>query len=344
MNVVYYSSDFFSEMCGVAMESLCANNTDSKSITVYIVEDNISEKNKNRLKSITDKYGRELIFIRMPSQEEVYPGVKANLGRTYARMALGEILPENVDRVLSLDSDTLVVDSLKEMYNTEFAENEYVAGVYDCVGAAIQRNVLHVNDDLNYCNAGMFLIDLKKWRKENVGRQLLDAVLENADGKHIMYFLEQDLMNLTFYGHLKLLGARYNMLTSIYKFDYKDIIRMKKPVSYYTEQEIIEAKRKPALFHATTCFYIKKRMWVEDSDHPCADIYLKYRNNTPWKDDPQIQDSRKGRKKIYAQFWHCIPKGMAIRLASFMINHIRPFYAWLTTKASITTIAEQSAT
>ena len=28
MNVVYYSSDFFSEMCGVAIESLCANNLD----------------------------------------------------------------------------------------------------------------------------------------------------------------------------------------------------------------------------------------------------------------------------------------------------------------------------
>lgn len=344
MNVVYYSSDFFSEMCGVAIESLCANNTDSKSITVYIVEDNISDKNKNRLKTITDKYHRELIFIRMPSQEEVYPGVKVNLGRTYARMALGEILPENIDRVLSLDSDTLVVDSLKEMYDTQFADNEYVAGVYDCLGSAMQRNVLHVNDDLNYCNAGMFLIDLKKWRKENVGKQLLDAVLKNADGNHIMYFLEQDLMNLTFYGHLKLLGARYNMLTSIYKFDYDDIIMMKKPVSYYSEQEIIEAKKRPAILHATTCFYIKKRMWVEGSDHPFAGIYLKYRNDTPWRDDLPIQDGRKRRKKIYAQIWHCMPQKAAVRLAAFVINYIRPFYAWLTTKASITTIAEQSAT
>ena len=27
MNVVYYSSDFFSEMCGVSIESLLENNT-----------------------------------------------------------------------------------------------------------------------------------------------------------------------------------------------------------------------------------------------------------------------------------------------------------------------------
>ena len=42
MNVVYYSSDFFSEMCGVAIESLCESNTDADEITVYVVEGSIA--------------------------------------------------------------------------------------------------------------------------------------------------------------------------------------------------------------------------------------------------------------------------------------------------------------
>ena len=70
MNVVYYSSDFFAEMCGVAIQSLCECNTEEKNICIYIVEDQISDKNKQRLRSITDRYHRELVFIRMPSQEE----------------------------------------------------------------------------------------------------------------------------------------------------------------------------------------------------------------------------------------------------------------------------------
>lgn len=344
MNVVYYSSDFFSEMCGVAIQSLCERNVQEDEICIYIVEDHVSDLNKNKLESIAKKYHRQLIFIRMPSQEEVYPGVKINLGRTYARMALGEILPEKIDRVLSLDSDTLVMDSLHEMYNTEFAENEYVAGVFDCVGSAIQKKVLHVPDDLNYCNAGVFLIDLKKWRSENVGQKLLQSVLKNADGKHIMYFLEQDLMNLVFYGHLKVLNPRYNMITSVYYFKYEEVIQMKKPVKYY-EKEIVEmAKKSPAIFHATTCFYIEKRMWVENSDHPYASFYQDFRSRTPWKDEPQIQDSRKISKKIYSKFWKTMPRRLAVWLASLTINYFRPFYAWYTTKAQITTIAEQSVT
>ena len=32
MNIVYYSSDLFSEMCGVAIQSLCENNEDADDI------------------------------------------------------------------------------------------------------------------------------------------------------------------------------------------------------------------------------------------------------------------------------------------------------------------------
>ena len=344
MNIVYYSSDFFSEMCGVSIESLCSNNKRAEEIVVYIVEDKISEINKNRLRSITDKYERDLVFIKMPTQEEVYPGVKVNLGRTYARMALGEILPISVDRILSLDSDTLVMDDIQEMYNTVFANDEYVAGVYDCVGSAIQDGVLHGGMDLMYCNAGMFLIDLKKRRELGVGSKLLESVHVNTDGKHIMYFLEQDLMNLTFYGHLKLLHPRYNLLTSIYYFTYSEVLKMKKPVLYYSEKEVAEAKEEPAIIHATTCFYVKKRMWVENSDHPYHVFYLKYRNNTEWKDEPKKQDERKIKKKIYAQFWHMMPRKYAVTIASFAINKIRPKYAKITTKLRMSTIADQSST
>ena len=69
------------------------------------------------------------------------------MGHTYARMALAEILPSNVDRVLSLDSDTLVLDSIQEMYNTAFEKDQIVAGVYDCVGTAIQKSFTGVRFD-----------------------------------------------------------------------------------------------------------------------------------------------------------------------------------------------------
>ena len=59
---------------------------------IYIVEDNISEHNKYRLLDILNRFNRNIFFIRMQSQNEVYSNVTINLGRTYERIALGEIL------------------------------------------------------------------------------------------------------------------------------------------------------------------------------------------------------------------------------------------------------------
>ena len=89
-----------------------------------------------------------------------------------------------------------------------------------------------------------------------------------------MFFLEQDILNIVLDGHIKLLEPQYNMLTSIYIFGYDEIIKMKKPVEYYTKNQIIRAKKKPAIIHATTCFYVRKRMFF--SLH-----FFKSINNTP---------------------------------------------------------------
>lgn len=340
MNIIYYSSDFFAEMLGMSMLSLCKNNQTAETIHIYVVEDKISDTNKKRLQEIADQYNRNLIFLKMPSQEEAFPGVDMNLGRTYARMILGDILPMEVDRVLSCDSDTLFMDNIESMYHTAL-EGCGIAGVYDCVGEAVQKKLLHSDSSMKYCNAGVYLIDLNMWRKENITSQLLDKALEFGGG---LYFLEQDLINIVFKGKIKLLHPRYNMLTSIYYFDYEEVIKMKRPMSYYEKTLIDEAKERPAILHATTCFYIKKRMWVENSDHPYAKFYQDFRIESPWRDEPQIKDGRKKRKQIYAQFWHCMPRSMAVLLAALTINYIRPIYAKLTTKFAISTIATQSST
>ena len=70
MNIVYYSSDLFSEMCGVAIQSLCENNKDADDINIYVVEDNISDENKKRLNNIVQHFSSKIFFIKKPEQKE----------------------------------------------------------------------------------------------------------------------------------------------------------------------------------------------------------------------------------------------------------------------------------
>ena len=120
INVVYCSSDLFSEVCAVSIVSLFENNRNIKSINVFIVDDCISEKNRQRLTGMAESYGRNIVFIPLPDPSEFYNDSRftvRTLGHTYARMILGDIIPESVERIISLDSDTMVLSSIDEYYS-----------------------------------------------------------------------------------------------------------------------------------------------------------------------------------------------------------------------------------
>ena len=61
MNVVYSSSDSYSETCGISIVSLFENNLDVEQIRVVIVDNDISSCNKERLLNTAKKYESELV-------------------------------------------------------------------------------------------------------------------------------------------------------------------------------------------------------------------------------------------------------------------------------------------
>lgn len=169
INVVYCSSDLFSEVCAVSMVSLFENNRHLNEINVYIIDDAISKKSKKRLRDMTTAYGRNLHFIALPDPSKFYNDDRFtinSLGHTYARLILGSVLPDNVERVISLDSDTMVLNKVDDLWNTDMMGYP-IAGVDDCMGRVALVKTQHLKADAVHCNAGMYLIDLKTWREEN---------------------------------------------------------------------------------------------------------------------------------------------------------------------------------
>lgn len=67
VNVVYCSSDSFSEVCAVSIVSLFENNKhlDEIMTIAHVLEDRISDKNKQRLPDMAKRYGRSIILVSM---------------------------------------------------------------------------------------------------------------------------------------------------------------------------------------------------------------------------------------------------------------------------------------
>lgn len=326
INVAYCSSDLFSEVCAVSIVSLFENNKHFREINVFVVDDEITEKNKNRILKMADQYGRNVQFIPLPNPSEFYKDERftiKSLGHTYARMILGDIIPQDVERIISLDSDTMVLGKLDELWNTDLKEHP-IAGVDDCMGAIALVKTQHLKPDAIHCNAGMYLINLSTWRSENWTDQFYQYIKGLFD-KHIaLGGYEEEVITKVVGERMMILPPKNNLMTLEQVLTYKELLRFRQPKKYYAEEEIEEAKDHPVITHTTNFFYVKKRIFEENSDHPMRPQYEKYRALTPWKDDPAMTVTPTFKQKLQKNIWHLMPKSMAISIGCFVRNEVRP--------------------
>ena len=205
MNVLYFCSDAFAKVAATTMTSLLENNKKFDSITIYLVGDEVTEENKKFLRSIIEgKYNRKFIYIESPTPNECFEydfKDKYQMGRTWMRLCMTRVIPESVDKVICMDSDTLVLGDLSDMWNIDMKDN-LLAGVADCVNVKAFKKHFMMEDGDIYCNAGMFLYNMKAWRKSGVEEKFkkiiqgLNGCLQNIILIHCsMLFLTRILLD-----------------------------------------------------------------------------------------------------------------------------------------------------
>ena len=323
MNVAYHSSDAYARILAVSVASLFENNKDCDEINVYVIERGITDENKRALNSIAQNYRRRIIFVPMPNINEM-----ENLGLkkvkkkwvfdSYCRIFLDDLLPESVDKVLYLDSDVLVADSLQELWSMDIS-NHVAAGVKDCINKKYYE-VLGLKEGAHYCNSGVILINLKKWRDDNIGDQIRQFV-HNRNG--YVFFMEQTVMNGVIQDKWLILPARYNVNTLMMMLSYRDIQTLRKIDDFYTENEVKSAMAHPALIHMTSVFLVHNRTWIEGSNHPAKPLYEHYKALTPWADIADLPDNRSARIKLRDKIIDVLPNRILLPIASWIYNNAR---------------------
>ena len=194
MNVFYFSSDLYASVAAVSIISLLENNRTIDYIHFYIADDGIKEKTKGMLAEMIGKYNADITYISLPEPSQLldFPfNDRYQIGHSYPRMCIARLLPESVERVLILDSDTLVLDDLGKLWNIDMGDN-ILAGVVDCMNLKAFNKQFTLSDGQIYCNAGMFLVDLKKWREQKIEAEIIRTIkqhngnaLRNTDAKKI---------------------------------------------------------------------------------------------------------------------------------------------------------------
>ena len=277
LNVVFASDDNYAPFLSIAMFSLLENNSnDFDEINIFVLDDGISESNKTKINNLFGDYPCSMTFIETKKLDEMdfnVLGLDRNLNKssltTYARLFMSTLLPESIDKVLYLDCDSLIVDSYKDLWDLDISDY-YCAGVLDGINTAVKQS-LGFNKDDNYINAGFLLVNLKKWREENVEEKFIKFMVEN---EHRFYQHDQGVLNNVFKDKILIVNPKYNLQIYFQTLDY-DLARKFTcmETQYYTKEIVDNARENPVFLHFCGPNY--DRPWY-NKDHPYAKLFKEY--------------------------------------------------------------------
>lgn len=326
-HIVYASDDNFAEILGVSLVSLYENSKDMDDIVVYVLDSGITDDNKQKLLSVCETYKRRnVIFIHGKNiSERLSMNVAADRGSLsqYARLFVSSDLPQGLKRVLYLDCDIVVKESVRELWNLDL-HGKTIGALMDAFSKHYRRNIDLESDDIMF-NSGVMLIDLEKWRQDNVEEKLLKFI--KARNGRIQQG-DQGALNAVLSHDTYCFEPRFNSVTIFYDFTYREMLIYRRPPEFYSEEQIREATENPSIIHFTTSF-LSKRAWMKGCEHQYVGEWLRYKKLSSWKDTPLWEDNRPQWKQIGAKVLMKMPRGMAVRIAGLMQAYGRPWMNWV---------------
>ena len=164
------------------------------------------------------------------------------------------------------------------------------------------------------------LINLEKWRRDNVEDRLLKFIA--AKNGRIQQG-DQGALNAILSRETYCFEPRFNSVTLFYDFTYEEMMIYRRPSKFYTEDQVRVAVEEPMLIHFTTSFK-SIRPWVRGCKHKYRDEWLRYKGMSPWKDAELWKDNRPVWKQRCLRIYNSLPNCIAVRLAGIMQVYGRP--------------------
>ena len=244
------TSDFYAKYASLLLLSIIHNATQENQYDILILTTDMSIENQRIIKGLTDADNIRIRIFNIQKQIENYKFYTwAHFTpNTYYRLSIPQLF-KNYDKILYLDSDTIVNTDIATIFDTDFEDN-YIAACKDthvmsyCNGLSMEQlqyntNTLKLKNPKAYFQMGVSLFNIKKFNKEFSDKNLLDIASK------VQYrWLDQDILNVTFHGKIKELPIKWNVMIMT-KPPYIDEYFL--PTNY--RKKYYEARTNPNIIH-----------------------------------------------------------------------------------------------
>lgn len=311
MNIAYSCNDSYIQQTGISMISLFENNKDVDNINIYLISKDINENNIELLCSISDKYQRNLIVIKF---EDIAFDLKlSSTGRhietIYSKVFFSRI--KGLDKVIYLDSDTIIVGSLEGLWNMPLFD--VYMGVAETLPSPF-REVLQISEDEPSFNDGMALVNVSFCREHHLIEKVL-KVVEKFNGAPPV--LSEGALNSVCQGKVEYISLRYNLMAGLLYFCDLDVDYMT-GLLHYTKDDLIDSCKNPVVIHYLAAFY--NRPWFIPCTHPYKDQFYKYKAMSPWKDVPLIRHPLPIKLRLMDKCFRWLGVSATYKLRNLLLN------------------------
>lgn len=180
--IFYACDDAFVKFTIISICSMLENASPDRFYRFHILITDVSERSRRVAKEL-ERENAEIIFEDVTSYltaiEKKLPLRDYYSKTTYYRLFIADMFPQ-YDKAIYIDSDTVVLGDISELYDTDLKDN-YVGAVTERVMTDIDVYGRYVEQVLGidryaYFNAGLLLLNCKQFRKNDLLKKFGDLL------------------------------------------------------------------------------------------------------------------------------------------------------------------------
>lgn len=247
-----------------ALFSIHINNLNQK-FRVWLINESISEKNLAALHDFCDYLGFTLRDVKVDgSNWKSAPTVDRYPKEMYFRLLAGEILPKEITKVLYLDPDILVINSLTELWVKDLKGHLLAASIHKgLLDVSTPLNKVRLDLDHGYYNSGVMLLDLDQARSRIKWDDISRVIQKYAN---YLILPDQDILNYLY--------GKYAVLIPEEKWNYDARMYGKYFTRSLSKYDIHWVMQHTVILH----FCGKPKPWDKNHDNHFTALYATYQN------------------------------------------------------------------
>ena len=260
INICFTCDNNYAKYMGVAIASILKNKDKLDIINVYVLDGGITNERKKEIEQLNKIANFNITYIRIDNNMVKNYPIKPEHHFTIAvwYKCLLPLLPNFIDKIIYLDCDLVVNTSLYALFSQNL-DNTYFKSVMDIL---VDENTSRLCLK-KYCNAGVMLVNLKKWRKDNLIDKFAKYINEHQ--KEI-FWADQDVINVVCQKGIEYIDDKWNCQVTDYCGGNSEHFKQIGANAY--------------IMH----FISDRKPWKGKYSH-WSKYYYKYVKITPWKKD-----------------------------------------------------------